>query len=219
MAISAIALLRIPTPPSLGGRVTALDDGVLLDTQASFATDPDELSGIVRELLGKALASQHTDARGIFFIPSVAAPSARSYEGMIAEVGEGGVWGPLPSAISPLGAAMLGGAGGGLGALLGSLMQQMPSGVLDSAAAAARGEPGAFEAASSQLQAAAGSGQLDVTRLGAMLENSGIDMAAMQQLMGEMQTALARDPAATAALAEKLFGQAAGDGSEDEEEK
>ncbi|HKP64121.1 MAG TPA: hypothetical protein VJV78_45610 [Polyangiales bacterium] len=215
MGITAIALLRIPRLPAVGGRVKALEDGFLLDTGESFATDPEELAGIVREQLGE-LASEHDDERGIFFLPDVAAPSARSYEAVIAEVGEGGVWGPVPSEASPLGAAF---AGGGLGALLGSLMQQLPSGVLDTAAAAARGEPGAFEAASAQLQAAAGSGQLDVTRLGAMLESSGIDMAAMQQLMGEMQSALTRDPAATAALAEKLFGQAAGDDEDDDDTK
>jgi hypothetical protein len=215
MAITAIALLRLSNPAELRGRVTRLDDAVLLDTQAGFATDPEELSGIVRELLGQDLSGQHRDARGIFFLPDVAAPRARSYEAVIAEVGEGGVWGPLPSAIPPLGAAM---TGGSLGALLGSLMEQLPSGVMESAAAAARGEAGAFEAASAQLQAAAGSGQLDVAKLGAMLQSSGIDMAAMQQLMGEMQTALARDPAATAALAEKLFGQSTGDeGDEDDE--
>ncbi|HKU43411.1 MAG TPA: hypothetical protein VJR89_34855 [Polyangiales bacterium] len=222
MPLTAIALLRISTAPNVpSAQVTALDDGFLLDTGAPFATDPDELSELVHEQLGAELAAQHWDDRGVFFLPSVAAPSARSYEGVIAEVADGGVWGPAPSAGLPLGAAL---GGGALGALLGNLMRQMPSGVLEQVGAAARGQPGAFEQATSQLRAAVSSsgelqemaGKLDLNQLGSMLQGSGIDMNAMQQLVGEVQTALAKDPAATAALAEKLFGARVADDEDDE---
>jgi hypothetical protein len=169
---------------------------------------------------------------------------------VIAEVGEGGEWGPTRVAELPLGAA---GAGGALGALLGSLLEQMPSSVLESVGAAARGQPGAFEAATSQLRAAvAGSDELsslagklsggfaqaqlppqlaglaaegldpsnlDMARLGAMLENSGIDLNAMQGLVSQLESALASNPEQTAALAEKLFGaNASGDEDNDEDD-
>src|SRR5262245_11272657 len=152
MPLTAIALLRISTVPTVdASKLTALDDGFLLDTGAPFSTDPDDLSDLVHSQLGPDLASQHSDPRGLFFLPSVASPAARSYEGVISEIADGGVWGPAPSPGLPLGAAL---GGGALGALLGNLMQQMPSGVLEQVGAAARGEPGAFEAAASQLQAA-----------------------------------------------------------------
>jgi hypothetical protein len=251
MAITAIALLRVEPPAGLAkqaGRITRLEDAILLHTRADFSDEPASLSRIVREQLGEALDA-HSDPRGIFFIPDVAAPKARSYEAVIAEVGEGGEWGPIRAAELPFGAA---GAGGALGALLGSLMEQMPSSVLESVGAAARGQPGAFEAATSQLKAAvegsselsslagqlsSGFGQtalppelaalaskdldaggLDLSQLGAMLGNSGIDLNAMQGLMSQLESALASNPEQTAALAEKLFGSNARDDEDDDDE-
>ncbi len=231
MAITAMALLRIPNLPALAGRVKALEDAVLFYTGASFATDPAELSRLVREQLGEETAGKHVDPRGIFFIPQVAAPAARTYEAVIAEVGEGGVWAPPAGAASPLSSAL---AGGSLGALLGGLLEQMPSSVLESVGAAARGEPGAFEAASAQLRAAmAGSGDLsqlvgqlappaagepplDIGQLAAVLQSSGIDV---QKLVGDVQSALERDPAAAALLAEKFFGAAHADDDDEEPSK
>jgi hypothetical protein len=223
MAITALALLRIapPATPVQGARITRLDDAILLHTQAEFGSDPEQLSRVVRERLGDAAVDAHTDPRGIFFIPSVASPSARTYDAVIAEVGEGGEWGPARVAVNALGAAAIGGGlGGGLGALLGSLLEQMPSGVLDSVSAAARGEPGAFEAASSQLRAAVEGedSKLDVASLGAMLENAGIDLNSMQALMGQVESALASDPERAAALAEQLFGEGGELGEDDEED-
>ncbi|HET6332557.1 MAG TPA: hypothetical protein VFG30_05060 [Polyangiales bacterium] len=249
MGITAIALLRIEPPAGLAGqagRVTRLDDGVLLHTQADFSNEPADLSRIVREQVGAALDS-HTDPRGIFFIPSVATPTSRTYDAVIAEVGEGGEWGPVRVPELPLGAAV---GGGALGALLGSLLEQMPSSVLESVGAAARGQPGAFEAATSQLRAAvSGSNDLsnlasqltggrsqaglppqlaglasadldpsnlDLSKLGAMLENSGIDMNAMQHLVSQVESALASDPERAAALAEKLFGASADEDEDDD---
>lgn len=252
MGITALALLRIQAPAALAsqtGRVIQLDDAVLLDTRADFSNEPEDLSRIVREQVGDALDA-HSDPRGIFLIPDVAAPAARTYDGVIAEVGEGGEWTPARVASLPLGAAA---AGGSLGALLGSLLEQMPNSVLESVGAAARGQPGAFEAATSQLRAAvAGSSELsglasqlsgglpqgalppqlaglasdgidpnnlDIARLGAMLENSGIDMNAMQALVSQVESALASDPARTAALVEKLFGAAGEDDSDEDKDE
>jgi hypothetical protein len=224
MGISAIALLRLGPDTRLTAapaRVKVLDDAILLDTQADFAKSPEDLTRIVRQQVGDAIDREHTDARGIFFVPNVAAPTSRTYAGVIEEVGEGGVWGPLRVAASPLTAAM---AGGSLGALLGGLLEQMPSSVLESVGAAARGQSGAFEAASAQLQAtlAKNSGDpnaLNVANLGAMLESSGIDLNAMQALVSQVGAALEQDPARAAALAEQLFGAGADDaGDEDDED-
>lgn len=161
MGISAIALLRLRTlTPHASENLPAklLDDGLLLDTRTSFASEPAELSRVVRKQLGDALLAEHVDSRGIFFLPDVASPSARTYEGVIEQVGEGGVWGPLRSDEPPL--AAMGGAAG-LGALLGGLLEQMPPSLLESVGDAARGRPGALEAASAQLQSAlSGSSEL-----------------------------------------------------------
>jgi hypothetical protein len=147
MPITAIALLRISPaqlPPLAGKRVQELDDAVLLHTGENFAREPAELSLALHALLGGAL-DLHQDARGIFFVPDVAAPSARSYEQVVAEVGEGGVWAPLVDALGDEA------EGGDLGALLGNLLGQMPSSLLAAANAAAHGQPGAIEAMSAQL--------------------------------------------------------------------
>jgi hypothetical protein len=274
MPITANALLRIEplTPiPARAGRITRLDDCILLHTQADFSEEPASLSRTVREKLGEVI-DLHTDPRGIFFIPSVAKLSARTYDAALAEIAEGGEWGPLRAPELPFGAAAMG--AGGLGALLGGLLEQMPPGVLESVGAAARGQPGAFEAATAQLRAAvegssdlqnlagklAGSDfqdlagklaggnvqdlagklgasmpqgglppelaslanmnpkDLDMSKLSAMLEGSGIDMNAMQGLMSQMESALASDPAKAAALAEKLFGQSLPDDDEEDSE-
>src|SRR4051812_13525457 len=100
MTIEANALLRIADAKPLEGqdlRFAQLDDAILLHLRTGFAAEPEQLSERVEELLGPALA-QHDDPRGILYIPDVAAPRSRSYDAVVAEVGEGGVWGPLPSA-------------------------------------------------------------------------------------------------------------------------
>ena len=225
MEILALALLRIPpqavTSSGTGGKIVALEDAVLLHTGASFATEPEELTRLVRDQLGDTLVDAHGDPRGIFYVPSVVRLSSRAYEAAIAEVADGGVWGPSRAEVSPFAAAA---AGGSLGALLGNLLEQMPSSVLESAAAVARAQPGALEAASAQLKAAVEQpGALDLARLGAMLESSGIDMNAMQALVGQMQAALESDPARTAALAEQFFGASTreddSDDADDDEER
>jgi len=253
MAISAIALLRIKRLAALSGsdlQVTALEDAVLLHTGAGFACQPETLTRVVRGLVGDALDVEHKDSRGIFFIPDVASPSARTYEAVIEEIGEGGVWGPLnvsgqsPAAGMGLGLPLGAADAEGLGALLGNILEQMPESMLQSVSNAARGQPGALEAASAQLRGMMGgsndlsslasqlSGALgplahgaavqpraaaaaggasspstpDLSQLASMLDGTGIDLASMQALVGQVESALAQDPAQTAAMVERLFG-------------
>lgn len=147
MPIHAIALLHVP-PAQLtaapGVRIDALEDGALVHTGEDFGREPTELSLALHALLGDALA-QHEDARGILMIPEVAAPQARSYAQVVEEVGEGGVWAPLVDDLDQ------DGEGADFGALLGNLLNQMPSSLLSAASAAASGKPGAFEDMGKQL--------------------------------------------------------------------
>lgn len=212
MGISALALLRLrdPSKLDLGSlRVTRLDDAVLLHTQASFANEPEALSEAVLELVGPGYRAAHDDRRGIFFVPDVAMPRARTYDGVIEEIGEGGVWGPLPDESMQPGEI---GSAAALGALLGGILEQMPQSVLDSMGDAARGKPGAFEAAASQLHAAMGNNP-GLAQLSSALQSSGLDL---QALVGQVESALATDPARTAELAERFF--AGVDTSEDAED-
>jgi hypothetical protein len=155
MTIHAIALLQIKgfTPPAGSAvRVEPLKDGVLLHLNTSFAVEPEALALRVRALVGEQL-DQHRDARGILFIPDVAAPKARTYEAVVDEIGEGGSWAAVlsSSGVSAAGA-------GGLDALLGSMLAQMPPSVLQAASGAAQGEPGALAALSQELRTMMGKG-------------------------------------------------------------
>lgn len=148
MTIRAIALLRVSLdslPDAVRARATSLEDGILLPTDAAFATDPEELSVAVRALVGPALESEHRDPRGIFMIPDVVTPKASGYEAVVDEIGEGGVWGPLVDSLdAPEGTDAF-------KAMLGGLLEQLPSSLIAAANAAAQGQPGAFEAMSQQL--------------------------------------------------------------------
>lgn len=219
MPITALCLLHVaPNDPNIPARTTfrieRLDDALLVHTGQDFGAEPEELAEAVHALVGEALLESHEDERGIFFLPDVAAPSARTYAGVIDEVGEGGLWAPPPSA-----------AGGGMEALLGQMLGQDPRALISAATAAARENPGALAAASAQLQGLLSDPQqLDaqVPGLSAMLKGSGIDFSspALQQMAAGLQQQLERDPKALAALAEQLFaGQAEDDEDEDEDEQ
>jgi hypothetical protein len=155
MPINAICLFKLPSLPlpSQGPvRAEGLEDCVLLHTTLEFADDPEDVAAAVRSLIGEPLATQHEDERGLFLIPSVALPAARSYEAVIEEVGEGGVWAPWEALDEAAEALPLTAAGGGdLGALLGSMLGQMPEGMLAQAAASLREDPGALQQAAAQL--------------------------------------------------------------------
>jgi hypothetical protein len=216
MAITAIALVRIPScapnaqPPV---RVEPLADAVLLHTEASFGSAPDELVALVASSLGPQLGL-HSDPRGMFFLPSVASPKARTYDALIAEIGEGGMWAALPSDAADA-FAMPEGLGA-LGAMLGNMMQQMPPSLLDAASAAARGDMSSLSLVGDELAARLGQtppAAVDMASLGKLVADSGIDLSSpvFQQMLAGLQETLARDPDAVTRLAEQLFGRAPGD--------
>lgn len=149
MPITALALLRIAQPET-PHRVDVLSDGVLVHTTSAFSSDPEELTMALATALGEAVFA-HDDPRGIFFVPSVAAPKATSYDALIAEVGEGGVWGPSPIQIAESVQQT------DFGALLGSMLSQLPPSLMSSAQAALGGDSDALGAMTSQLQAMLGS--------------------------------------------------------------
>ena len=95
MSLAAFALLRLPEPAvAAHTRAIALADAVLLETGASFAAEPAELSVGLRRLLGEALDA-HDDPRGVYFLPAAAVEPARgagSYAAVIEAIGEAGMW-------------------------------------------------------------------------------------------------------------------------------
>lgn len=218
MPITAICLLNIPSLPlpSEGPvRATQLDDAVLLHTTLDFADDPADLAGAVRSLLGEPLADLHRDERGLFLIPSVAAPRASSYAGVIDEVAEGGVWAPWQAATSqPLTAA-----GPDLAGLLGSMLGGMPPGLLAQAAASLKEDPSALQQAASQLPGLLQDPdalQSQVPELAGMLQALGVSGSQLSDITKGLQQELQRDPTRLLELAEGLFG-AADDEEEDDE--
>lgn len=223
MTITATALLRLPHcvlqgSAAAGLRLERIEDAVLLHTSADFGSDPDELAALLGQVLGEQLA-EHDDARGVFVLPSVAKPAARSYDAVIAEVGEGGEW--IPLLIDEGEAFGLPDGLGALGAVLGSMMQHMPQSLLDAAQAASRGDMQGLSQVSDQVAEALGHGPqggLDLGSLTRMMAGGGLDFSSpqMQQLMSGLQEELARDPEKLQRLAAQLFGQVPGDGSDDE---
>src|SRR5690242_19178961 len=138
MGITAMALLKIrdlALPPEAGMRVEQLEDAVLIHTGESFALEPEELGDVLLDAVGAAI-TDHADPRGIFFLPDVAAPKARTYVGVIAEVADGGVWAQLGDMLESFGP---GDGLGALGAVLSSMIQYMPEAVVEAASAAAQG--------------------------------------------------------------------------------
>jgi len=241
MPIQALALLRLKTLPtgSAPTRIERLDDAVLVYTGASFATEPEQLAEALAGLVGESTLAEHDDPRGILFIPDVAAPKARSYEAVVEEVGEGGVW--AAPALDAYGAAP------DLGALLGSMLAQLPPSLLSAASSAAQGDRGALDAVSAQVQALLGSspqlqqlaGQLggmlgqaapgapapagsELAQLEDMFASFGGGAAAeasLHQLASQMQSELAADPAKFEQLAQQLLGKHDEDDDDDDDDK
>jgi hypothetical protein len=222
MPITALCLIQRAAPAGplpAGARIEQLDDAWLVHTGQNFALPPEELSQALRALLGDAPLDQHGDARGLFFIPDVAKPSARSYAGVLEEIGDGGVWAPLRVSPPP--------AAAGLAGLLGGMLGQLPPDFLAAAAASARDNPQAIQQAGAQLQdlmrdphqlaELAGSQLPGLTE---MLRESGIDFGSpdLQRMAAGLQAELARDPNQLAKIAEQLFGSAADGEDEDEED-
>jgi len=160
MPIEALALLRLQTLHT-SARLERLDDALIVHTGASFATEPEQLAEALAGLVGQAALAQHDDPRGILFIPDVAAPQARSYDAVVEEVGEGGVW-AAPAlfrsrAEEPRASTASYEQAPDFGALLGNVLAQLPPSLLSAASAAAQGDRGALDAVSAQMQALLGS--------------------------------------------------------------
>jgi hypothetical protein len=226
MPITAICLLKVPSLPlpSEGPvRVEKLADSVLLHTTLDFADDPEDLAGAVRSLLGEAVADQHEDERGVFLVPSVAAPQARSYAGVIEEVADGGVWAPWEPA-EPAEPAEDGlpltAAGPELAGLLGPMLGGMPPGLLAQATASLREDPSAMQDAAAQLPGLL-QNPSQMPELAGMLQAMGVSGSQLSDITKGLQEQLARDPAQLLAMAEGLFGAAgrADDDDDDEDEK
>jgi hypothetical protein len=100
VGIDAVALLRIAKLKAprteLGAKLLVQHrlDATLLHTFQRFdgvAADEHALS--LRQLLGAEL-DRHDDPRGILIFPDICEPKARSYEALVAEIADAGVWAP-----------------------------------------------------------------------------------------------------------------------------
>jgi len=128
-------------------------------------------------------------------------------------VGEGGVWGPAIGAGLELPAALDAG-------MLGAMLGQLPSSMLDAVSEITRRDPGALQAASAQLSALIG--QSGASGVGQLLSSAGIDLSgsALSELVAGMQQELAQDPSRLAGLAEQLLGgESANSGDDDDGEE
>jgi hypothetical protein len=110
MGIDAVVLLHVKSKKPfregferLGLPASCLDplddDAVLLSTLEPFGADRAattfELRTLLARTFGTTLEEIHDDPRGVLAFPDVCEPSARTYEGVAAEVGGAGVWLPL----------------------------------------------------------------------------------------------------------------------------
>jgi hypothetical protein len=98
MPITAVVLLR-GTVALTDLRTEALEGGTLVRTTIRFDLEPADLGAALRARLGSALDGQD-DVRGVFVLPDVAlgeAREAKSYEGALEAVGDGGSWIKAPA--------------------------------------------------------------------------------------------------------------------------
>jgi hypothetical protein len=205
-------------------RVETLVGGQLLHTSLPFASEPEELAELIRGLVGEPLAEGHDDERGVFLIPSIAAPKAKSYDAVIEEVGEGGVWAPWQAATAqgmPDLSSMLSGMLGGLAG----------SPAFAAAAAQLQSDPNALREASqalpgllndpAQLSELMNQARAHMPELGEMLRGMGVDFGSpqLQDMAKGLQGELARDPGRLAELAEQLLTQGADDDDGDEDDE
>jgi hypothetical protein len=156
MGADAIALLRgtnLPVPT--GTLLKTLDDAVLVFTLTRFSADLESMALAVRLRLGDALDA-HRDKRGVFLFPDVAEPLARTYEGVITEVGQAGAWAPIVAADhvpSALGNAPEGSLAAVMGELMGAIGGDLRAELMK---AMATGDPSAMPAIKEKLVAAMG---------------------------------------------------------------
>jgi hypothetical protein len=187
MSIDALALLKgrdLPLPSGL--LLKTLDDGVLVVTHQRFGGDLEELGSALRHLLGDAL-DRHDDARGVFVIPDVAEPRARTYDCVVDEIGEAGEWAPIVAA-GHVPASMASAPDGGLANMMGQVMGALGGDTLsEMMQALTTGDTAALAAMQDKVVAALG-GQEKVEALG-------------KQMLGAAQN---EAPAAAAAMQARL---------------
>src|SRR5262245_49092015 len=121
MSIDAVALLKgkdLALPDDL--KRTSLDDATLVNTGLDLSSS--ELAIELSETLGEALDA-HDDSRGVFVMPAKVQPKARSYQAVIDEVGELGMWVETVEAEPMMMPDMSALGSGAFGALMGELMQ------------------------------------------------------------------------------------------------
>lgn len=168
MGIDAVALLK-GTDYSLPERlhVEKLDDAVLVHTGVAFGGDVDMLAYGVRTSVGDAL-EKHSDERGIFVLPDVAEPRARTYAGVIDEVGEAGEWVPKIEA-GAIPSSLLDAPDGSFAAMMGQAMQALGgTNLAEIQRALSTGDYSAIEKMQEALAAAVG-GQEQLASLAAQL--------------------------------------------------
>ncbi|MFT3769572.1 MAG: hypothetical protein QM820_29400 [Minicystis sp.] len=165
MGIDAVALLRgidHTLPPNL--HVRKLEDALLVSTGVRFGGAPDELGLGVRAALGEALDA-HQDARGVFVIPDVAEPRAKTYDGVIAEIGEAGEWAPIVAA-GHVPERFAGAPADSFAGLVGQMMTALGEGTLaEMQRAMATGDLAALERVQHKLVSALG-GEEQIEALG-----------------------------------------------------
>jgi hypothetical protein len=154
--MDAVALLK-GTKYEIPARlhVVKLDDAVLVHTQVGFGADIEMLAYGIRTSIGDALDS-HDDARGVFVMPDVAEPKSRTYEGVLAEIGEAGEWvRKMPAGEVPGG--LLDAPDGSFAAMMGQAMQALGGANLaEMQRALASGDYSALEKMQAQMAAAVG---------------------------------------------------------------
>jgi hypothetical protein len=240
MGIDAVALLR-GSGHALSPRlhVRTLQDAVLVSTGMRFGGAPDELGLALRAAVGDALDG-HDDPRGVFVLPDVAEPRARTYEGVIAEIGEAGEWVPIVSA-GHIPDAFANAPEGSFAGLVGQMMAALGEDTLaDMQRAMATGDMAALQRAQEKLVSALG-GEERVEALSRQIfgaaeaETGGradplaglptlpiqgdmIDLESPQMaaLMQQMEQQLAADPERLAEL-EKMMREAQDAEDEDDE--
>jgi len=122
MTIDAVALLAIPglAPPAdaIPGTVPIrhAGDASLVFLHTRYAPErAAEHAFALRMLFGDTL-DRHADPRGILLFPDIIAPRGEGYGAIVAEVGDGGAWAPVPGAgdLAPALAAAPEGSAGAL---------------------------------------------------------------------------------------------------------
>ncbi|HZO13164.1 MAG TPA: hypothetical protein VFB62_07890 [Polyangiaceae bacterium] len=153
MSIDAVALLKgkdLALPEDL--QSTSLDDATLVDTGLDLSSS--ELAIELSETLGEALDA-HDDARGVFVMPAKVQPKARSYQAVIDEVGELGMW--VEKVEAPMMMPDMSALGSGaFGALMGELMQAIDPATMADMQRALEGDAAAMARVQAKMTEALG---------------------------------------------------------------